>query len=100
MVAGYPAIEAREWRRASAVYRRLPEAIAEHRLGRLVGRGTMAWLSRFLLRNIAGFGGSTSLGFMLAMTPVMGKFFGLPLDVRHVTLSTGALTLSVAALDE
>jgi site-specific recombinase len=32
------------------------------------------------------------------MTPVMGKFFGLPLDVRHVTLSTGALTLSVAAL--
>jgi UDP-3-O-[3-hydroxymyristoyl] glucosamine N-acyltransferase len=25
MVAGYPAIEAREWRRASAVYRRLPE---------------------------------------------------------------------------
>jgi UDP-3-O-[3-hydroxymyristoyl] glucosamine N-acyltransferase len=25
MVAGYPAIDAREWRRASAVYRRLPE---------------------------------------------------------------------------
>ena len=23
------------------------------------------------------------------MTPVIGKFFGLPLDVRHVTLSTG-----------
>jgi site-specific recombinase len=32
------------------------------------------------------------------MTPVMGKFFGLPLDVRHVTLSTGALVLSVCAL--
>ena len=25
MVAGYPAIDTREWRRASAVYRRLPE---------------------------------------------------------------------------
>ena len=25
MVAGYPAIDAREWRRAAAVYRRLPE---------------------------------------------------------------------------
>src|SRR5258706_104586 len=25
MVAGYPAIEAREWRRAAAIYRRLPE---------------------------------------------------------------------------
>jgi len=32
------------------------------------------------------------------MTPVLGKFFGLPIDIRHVTLSTGALTLSVAAL--
>jgi len=86
------------WLENWAVYRRLPEAIAEHRLGRLVGRRTMAWLSRFYLRNIAGFGGNTSLGLMLGMTPVMGKFFGLPLDVRHVTLSTGALTLSVAAL--
>jgi site-specific recombinase len=35
---------------------------------------------------------------MLGMTPVFGKFFGLPLDVRHVTLSTGALTLAVSAL--
>jgi site-specific recombinase len=86
------------WLENWAVYRRLPDAIAEHRLGRLVGRRTMAWFSRFLLRNIAGFGGNTSLGFMLGMTPVMGKFFGLPLDVRHVTLSTGALTLSVLAL--
>jgi UDP-3-O-[3-hydroxymyristoyl] glucosamine N-acyltransferase len=25
MVAGYPAIDAREWRRAAAVFRRLPE---------------------------------------------------------------------------
>jgi UDP-3-O-[3-hydroxymyristoyl] glucosamine N-acyltransferase len=25
MVAGYPAIDTREWRRSSAVYRRLPE---------------------------------------------------------------------------
>lgn len=32
------------------------------------------------------------------MTPVMGKFFGLPLDVRHVTLSTGALTLAGCSL--
>jgi site-specific recombinase len=86
------------WIENWAVYRRLPEAIADHRLGRIVGRGTMSWLSHFFLRNVSGFGGNTALGFMLGMTPVMGKFFGLPLDVRHVTLSTGALTLSVLAL--
>jgi site-specific recombinase len=86
------------WIENWAVYRRLPEAIADHRFGRVVGRGTMSWFARFWLRNISGFGGNISLGFMLGMTPVMGKFFGLPLDVRHVTLSTGALTLSVVAL--
>jgi site-specific recombinase len=86
------------WLENWAVYRRLPEAIAEHPLGRIVGKRTMAWFSRFFLRNVAGFGGNVSIGFFLGMTPVMGKFFGLPLDVRHVTLSTGALTLSVLSL--
>lgn len=86
------------WLENWAAYRRLPEAIAEHRYGRVVGRRTMRWLAGFLQRNIAGFGGNSTLGFLLAMTPVMGKFFGLPLDVRHVTLSTGALTLAVCSL--
>jgi site-specific recombinase len=86
------------WVENWAVYRRLPEAIAGHRFGRYVGRRTMALLSRVFARNIAGFGGNTSLGLFLGMTPIMGKFFGLPLDVRHVTLSTGSLTLAVCSL--
>lgn len=86
------------WLENWAVYRRLPEAIAEHRLGRLLGRRVMESVARVFSRNIAGIGGNTTLGFLLGMTPVAGKFFGLPLDVRHVTLSTGALTLAVCAL--
>ena len=31
---------------------------------------------------------------VLGMTAVSAKFFGIPLDVRHVTLSTGALVLA------
>lgn len=86
------------WLENWATYRRLPEAIAEHRFGRLLGRRTMVWAGRVFARNVAGVGGNTTLGVLLGMTPVMGKFFGLPLDVRHVTLSTGALTLSVCSL--
>jgi site-specific recombinase len=86
------------WVENWAVYRRLPEAIAGHRLGRYVGRRTMAFFSRVFARNIAGVGGNASLGLFLGMTPIMGKFFGLPLDVRHVTLSTGSLTLAACAL--
>jgi site-specific recombinase len=86
------------WIENWAVYRRLPEAIAEHRIRRVIGRGVPRFFSRFFAKNISGFGGNTTLGVLLGMTPVMGKFFGLPLDVRHVTLSTGALTLGVCAL--
>ena len=33
------------------------------------------------------------------MTPSIGHFLGLPLDVRHVTLSTGSMALAAESLD-
>ena len=39
-----------------------------------------------------------ALGFLLGMSAVMGKFFGAPIDVRHVTLSTGSLALAACAV--
>ena len=86
------------WLENWTTYRRLPEAIEHHRIGRVIGRKNTARIARFLARNVSGFGGNASLGFLLGMTPVMGVFFGLPLDVRHVTLSTGSLTLSGIAV--
>jgi site-specific recombinase len=86
------------WIENWAVYHRLPEAIAEHRLGEKLEPETLARISNSFSRNIAGWGGSVVLGFMLGMTPVLGRFFGLPLDVRHVTLSTGMLALGAASL--
>ena len=52
--------------------------------------------SRVLNRNLGGWSTSIVLGYLLGFTPVIGHFFGLPLDVRHVTLSTGTLALAVA----
>ncbi len=86
------------WIENWAVYHQLPEAIAEHRLGAKLQPETLARLSNSLSRNLAGWGGSVALGFMLGMTPVLGKFFGLPLDVRHVTLSMGTLALGFGSL--
>jgi site-specific recombinase len=80
------------------VYRRLPEAIEHHRLGKRIGRKMMARAARFLERQAAGFGGSVALGFLLGMIPAFAKFFGLPIDVRHITLSTGSLTLAISSL--
>jgi site-specific recombinase len=82
------------WLENWVTYRRLPEAIANHRLGKIVGRGTMRRIARILQHNVAGIGGNIAIGFLLGMTPVIGKFFGIPLEVRHVTLSTGSVALA------
>jgi site-specific recombinase len=86
------------WFENWVVYRRLPEAIEHHRYGKRFGPKRLARLARFLEREAAGFGGSIALGFLLGMVPVFAKFFGLPLDVRHITLSTGSLTLAISSI--
>jgi site-specific recombinase len=86
------------WIENFTVYHRLPQAIAEHRAGRVVGTGVTRWAADRFAHHISGVGGSVALGFMLAMVPIFGKFLGLPLDVRHVTLSTGTLALAACAV--
>ncbi len=86
------------WFENWVVYRRLPEAIEHHRLGKRVGRERMAKMARFLEHQASGLGGSIALGTLLGMVPVFAKFVGLPLDVRHITLSTGSLTLSMSSI--
>jgi site-specific recombinase len=85
------------WIENWAVYHQLPRAIAEHRLGAYFKPETLQRVSQSFAANIAPWGGSIALGFMLGMTPSIGHFFGLPLDVRHVTLSTGTLALGVTS---
>ncbi len=86
------------WLENWAVYRRLPEAIAEHRIRRLVGHRATAWASRVFARNISGVGGNFAIGSMLGFVGIIGVFAGAPLEARHVTLSTGSLTFAVVSL--
>ncbi len=48
--------------------------------------------------NIAGLAGNIGLGVLLGLTPVIFAFFGLPIEVRHVTLSTGQVAAAVFSL--
>jgi site-specific recombinase len=75
------------------------DALAQHRgLQRWLGPTRARRLAVWLEHNIAGLGGNISLGLMLGMAPAIAMFFGLPLDVRHVTLSTGQVTAAFAQL--
>jgi len=89
---------AASWLENWAVYHQLPAALAgSRRLRRVLGVRGAAWLGRTLERQVAGIGGVVTLGFLLGMSPVVGQFFGLPTEVRHVTLSSGALALAGAS---
>jgi site-specific recombinase len=81
------------------VLHQLSAALAQHRrLQRGFGPTRARHLAVWLESNIAGLGGNISLGLMLGIIPSVAVFFGLPLDVRHVTLSTGQVTAAFAAL--
>ena len=80
-----------------SAYQRVPQGIADHPLGRRFGRERMVAVSRFVRRNIAGWGTNISLGMMLGLAPEIGAFLGIPLDVRHVMLNSGMLALAVTS---
>jgi site-specific recombinase len=72
--------------------------VAQHPAGESLGRDRMARWGEALARNAADWATNVSLGFMLGMTPAVGHFLGAPLDVRHVTISSGGLSLASASL--
>jgi len=83
-----------------STYHRIPQGISDHRSGNLLGTEKLKKISGYYERNNAALATNISLGMMLGMTHSLGLFFGIPLDVRHVTLSTGTLALAAASLEK
>lgn len=81
-----------------SAYNRIPQGIADHPAGVRLGRERMLRFAERFRRNAGGWATNISLGFMLGLAPAVGSFFGLPVDVRHVTLSSGLLALASASL--
>jgi site-specific recombinase len=81
------------------VFHRLEAAIAWNpgivaRLGQSRAQRWAAWWRA----NISGLTANVSLGMMLGLVPALLGFFALPIEVRHVTLSTGQLMAAAGAL--
>jgi len=87
------------WAENWFVFHRLDSAIAWN--PGLVARLGEARAQRWALwwrNNISGLAANISLGFLLGLVPVLLAFFGVGIEVRHVTLSTGQLAAAVGAL--
>ena len=68
------------------------------RITRALGVARAQRWAGFMRDNISGFSSNIALGFMLGLIPPVTGFFGLELEVRHVTLSAGQLAAAAAAL--
>jgi site-specific recombinase len=86
------------WAENWFVWHRIDSAIAWN--PRVVARLGAARAQRWATwwrANISGLAANISLGLMLGIVPAVALFFGLPIEVRHVTLSTGQLAAAVGA---
>ncbi len=80
-------------------YREIPQAMAKNKkLIKWLGSEKARLFAIKFKKSSAGIAANVSLGFLLGLTPLFAEFFGFPLDVRHVTLSTGSMAAAVSTL--
>jgi site-specific recombinase len=63
----------------------------------LLGASRAAFWSQWWRANISGIAANVSLGLLLGIVPTLFQFFGLGIEVRHVTLATGQIAAAVGA---
>ncbi|MEO7254478.1 MAG: recombinase [Casimicrobium sp.] len=78
---------------------RLHDGLAYHRrLNWVLGAARTTRIANFAKAHVAGVVANTSLGIMLGLIPTLLAFVGLPIEVRHVTLSTGSVAAAIGVL--
>ncbi|MBD9664646.1 site-specific recombinase [Variovorax sp. VRV01] len=87
------------WTENAFVLHRLDSAMRYNpRIGAFLGAARARRWATFMRTNISGFASNISLGLMLGLLPAIAGFFGLGLDVRHVTLSAGQIAAAAASI--
>lgn len=83
------------WAENWFVFYRLDSGLRYHRgWRRWLGVQRAARFANWIRHNISGLAANISLGMMLGLVPSVFTFFGIPLEVRHVTLAAGQLAVA------
>jgi site-specific recombinase len=64
-------------------------------LSKHISKPKLLKIAGYTERNIGPISGNIAVGFMLGITAFFGHITGLPLDIRHVTFSTGNFALAL-----
>lgn len=82
------------------VFREIPEAIRVNSLLKTaLGKNQVNAMADHFAATMGGIAGNVSIAFFLATPIIIGKFTAIPLDIRHVTLATGTMTLALNSLE-
>lgn len=80
-------------------YNRIPQRLLQLRTPeRWLGRVRWRKFAHYVENNLGALAGNFSLGFLLGGASGLGSLLGLPLDVRHVTLTSAYWGFSMTAL--
>ena len=55
----------------------------------------LARLADYLEKHIGALIGSIALGFFMGFSGVIGKIFGIPFDIRHITIASGNVSIGL-----
>lgn len=81
------------------VFRHFPQLLRETPLmHRILGRERLLHFAKHFPAVMGGMAGNLAIAAFLATPIVIGKITGIPLDIRHVTLSSGAITFAFNSL--
>lgn len=80
------------------VYSEIAQRIIKHpKLIRNYSLEKRQKLAAFVEKNLGGIVGNIFLGFCLGMAGNIGKFIGIPFDIRHVTISSGNFAIALGS---
>ncbi|GEM_PF-2456078 len=81
------------------VFRNIPQILRESSfLNNYLGKEKARSWSHKFAPMVGAASGNIAIAFMMAFPIIIGKITGLPIDIRHVTLATGTITLAFNAI--
>lgn len=82
------------------IFSEIPKRIKNHsRLQRLMKPPRLEKLSLFIKKNTGAIIGNLFLGMALGCTGNFSKFIGLPIDIRHITISAGNFGIALGSIE-
>ena len=83
-----------------ASYSHIPARLRQLKwLRRLLGEHRLFRITDYIGNNLGALAGNFFFGIMLGSIGQFGKFFGLPIDIRHITFSSANFAFALAGMD-